>query len=118
MYQKLPYYLAYPMMFVNDEETKELQDYEYMKSMYPATARRIYPYIERACDRLEYNCSMMYDEYPDRLQLDLLIKQIYDKVKGTENNPGEWLKDLIQVMLCQEIYKRRSEQRTYRRRYF
>ena len=118
MYKKLPYYLAYPVMFINDDETKEQRDYEYMKSMYPATAKRILPYIEKACDRLEYSCSMMYDEYPDRIQLDLMIKQIYDKVKDEENNSGNWLKELIQVMLYQELCKRRNEYRRNRRTYF
>lgn len=89
-----------------------------MKSLYPETARRLLPYIEDECDRMEYDCSMIYDEYPDQLQLNLMGKRIYDRAKEKEENPGEWLRDLIQVMMYQEVYKRRSDRRKYGKKYF
>ena len=66
---KLPYYMAYPMPLLYDDERLDRRDFEYMKSLYPATAKRVLPYIEDECDRMEYDCSMIYDEYPDQLQL-------------------------------------------------
>ena len=42
------------------------------------------PYIEEECDRLEYQCSMIYDEYPDRLQLQMMCKRICENVKKHE----------------------------------
>lgn len=89
-----------------------------LKSLYPETARRLLPYIEDECDRMEYDCSMIYDEYPDQLQLNLMGKRIYDRAKEKEENPGEWLRDLIQVMMYQEVYKRRSDRRKYGKKYF
>ncbi len=118
MEKKLPYYMAYPMPLLFDDEKIDRRDFEYMKSLYPETAKRLLPYIEEECDRMEYDCSMMYDEYPDKLQLLIMGKRIYDKAKQKEEEPGEWLRDLIQVMLYQELYKRRSDRRKYSRKYW
>lgn len=115
---KLPYYMAYPMPLLYDDERIDRRDFEYMKSLYPATAKRVLPYIEDECDRMEYDCSMIYDEYPDQLQLNMMGKRIYDNAKEKEKEPGEWLRDLIQVMLYQELYKRRSDRRKYSQKYF
>ena len=52
-----------------DDDRISNRDYEYMKSAYPDTAKRIMPYIEVECDRMEYSGSMLFDEYPDQLQL-------------------------------------------------
>ena len=115
---KLPYYMAYPMPLLYDDERIDRRDFEYMKSLYPATAKRVLTYIEDECDRMEYDCSMIYDEYTDQLQLNMMGKRIYDKAKEKEKEPGEWLRDLIQVMLYQELYKRRSDRRKYSQKYF
>ena len=84
MGEKLPFYMAYPMPFLFDEEQIERRDYEYMKSLYPDAAKRIQPYVEEECDRWKDPCSMIYDEYPDRLQLRLMCGRIYDRVKEKE----------------------------------
>lgn len=68
MNQKLPYYMAYPMPLAYDDERVERMDFEYLKSMYPDVPKRLLPYVEEECDRMEYENSMMYDEYPDRLR--------------------------------------------------
>lgn len=84
MNQKLPYYMAYPMPLAYDDERVERMDLEYMKSLYPALAKRILPYIEEECDRMEYGNSVIYDEYPDRLQLQLMCGRIYENVRKNE----------------------------------
>ena len=75
MEERLPYYMVYPMPLMYDDEKKNRRDYEYMKSLYPKTAKRLLPYVEEECDRLEYTASMMYDECPDLLQLRLLCRR-------------------------------------------
>lgn len=136
---KLPYYMVYPMPFLYDDERLERRDYEYMRSLYPDAAKRVLPYVEEECDRCEGPCSMMYDEYPDRLQLRLMGNRIYNKVKDNERGFCEneessdikgvegqqrrqgsqnWLRDLIDVMLYQELYKRRSENRRMRQKFY
>ncbi len=136
---KLPYYMVYPMPFIYDDERLDRRDYEYMRSLYPDTAKRVLPYVEEECDRCDGPDSMIYDEYPDQLQLRLMSGRIYDRVKAEERPFGEndsaqemkgvegqqfrrvrqdWLRDLIDVMLFQELYKRRSENRRLRQKFY
>ena len=74
-----------------------------MKSLYPAAAKRLIPYIEEECDRMEYEGSMMYDEYPDQLQLRLMCRRIYDQAAQEEDNPGEWLRAVSYTHLARMI---------------
>ena len=144
---KMPYYMAYPMPFSYDDERTERMDFEYMKSMYPDTAKKILPYVEEECDRMEYENSMVYDQCPDKLQLRLMSRRVYDNVRkhermffGDEEDAGlsgldgdqetgisgtarerehgrdgrsksPSLRDFIEVMLYQELYKRRCDHR-------
>ena len=188
MSPKLPFYMAYPMPLAFDDERVERNDYEYMKSLYPAAAKKILPYIEDECDRCEHPLGMMYDEYPDCLQMRMMCKRIRDRIRREEHefylfdDPGvrgeslrnrngvragdnqrdrdnrkdrddrrdgdnrrdrddrrdgdnrrdrddrrdgdkrerdeKWLRDLIEVMLYQELYKRRSDHRRALRRFY
>lgn len=126
---RLPYYMAYPMPLQYDDERIERRDYEYMKSMYPMAVKKILPYVEEECDRMAYDGSMIYDEYPDQLQIRLMCNRIYDKVKKTKlyddeememqvSRNEDWLRDLVQIMLFQELYQRRNRHRRNRRRYY
>lgn len=150
----MPYYMAYPMPFSYDDERTERMDFEYMKSMYPDTAKRILPYVEEECDRMEYENSMVYDQCPDKLQLRLMSRRVYDNVRkhermffGDEEDAGlsgldgdqetgisgtarerehgrdgrsksPSLRDFIEVMLYQELYKRRCDHRRRCRRFY
>ena len=118
MENKLPFYMTYPIPLLYDDERLNRRDYDYMKSIYPDTAKRMVPYIEEECDRMEYDGSMMYDEYPDRLQLHLMCRRIYDHAKEEEKDPGKWLQDLVEVMVYQELCRRRQEHRSYKRRLY
>ena len=86
---RLPYYMAYPMPLQYDDERIERYDFEYMKSMYPQTAKKVLPYVEDECDRMEYEGSMMYDEYPDLLQLRLMCRRVYDRMMREEKEELE-----------------------------
>ena len=118
MEQKLPYYMVYPMPFVDGDERQARRDLEYMKSLYPETAKRRAPYVEAECDRLMYEGSRIYDEYPDPLQLRLACRRVFERASEGEEKPGAWMQDLIQVMTYQEICRRRSEHRSRRRRFY
>ena len=151
---KMPYYMAYPIPFSYDDERTERMDFEYMKSMYPDTAKKILPYVEEECDRMEYENSMVYDQCPDKLQLRLMSRRVYDNVRkhermffGDEEDAGlsgldgdqetgisgtarerehgrdgrsksPFLRDFIEVMLYQELYKRRCDHRRRCRRFY
>ena len=118
MYEKLPYYMAYPMPFSYDDDRTERLDAEYMKSLYPDISKRLLPYVEEECDRLMYEGSMIYDEYPDPLQLRLACRRVFERASEGEEKPGAWMRDLIQVMTYQEILRRRSEHRSRRRKFY
>ena len=118
MENKLPFYMAYPVPLLYNDDRNARRDYDYMKSIYPDTAKRVLPYMEEECDRMEYDGRMMYDEYPDRLQLRLMCRRIYDKAKKEEENPGARLMDLIEVMTYQELCRRRVEHREIRKKIY
>ena len=118
MENKLPFYMAYPVPLLYNDDRNARRDYDYMKSIYPDTAKRVLPYMEEECDRMEYDGSMMYDESPDRLQLRLMCRRIYDKAEKEVENPGAWLMDLIEVMTYQELCRRRVEHREIRKKIY
>ena len=133
MEQKLPYYMAYPMMLDFEEDRAERMDFEYLRSMYPEIPKKILPYVEEECDRMAYENSMIYDQYPDKLQLRLMCGRICADIKKHEKlsrnesmrellndmeQGGKWLRDLTEVMLYQELFRRRSGQRRSARRFY
>ena len=93
--------MAYPLPLQYDDERKERRDYEYMKSLYPDVAKRLLPYIEEECDRMEYDNSMMYDEYPDQLQLRLMCRRVYDRMMREEKRNWRWqMKKMWNSSIC------------------
>ena len=59
MENKLPFYMAYPVPLLYNDDRNARRDYDYMKSIYPDTAKRVLPYMEEECDRMEYDGSMI-----------------------------------------------------------
>ncbi len=118
MKERLPFYMVYQEPFGVDDVRKAREDYDYMKSIYPDAAKRLMPFVEEECDRLMYNGSMIYDEYRDQLQLRLMCKRICERAKEGEEKPGQWFRDLAQVMVCQELCQRRAEYRRYRKTFY
>ena len=129
MEHRLPYYMAYPMPMQYDEERMERRDFEYMKSMYPIAVKRLLPYVEEECDRMSYEGSMIYDEYPDQLQIYMMCSRICERVKKDKVkddtqmemqvvHSDENLRDLIQLLLFQELFRRRTMHRRRRRRFY
>lgn len=141
MEHKLPYYMAYPLDLKEyGEEKRDRRDVDYMKSIYPMSAKKILPYVEEECDRMEYEGSMIYDEYPDRLLLYMMAGRIYDRMKEGEKKEiameiekeqvetqdlkrkkrdrEETIMDLVQILLYQEIVQRRCRHRRNCRHYY
>ena len=115
---RLPYYMAYPMPCQYDDDRVERMDLDYMKSMYPQLAKKILPLVEEECERMCYEGSVIYDEYPDQLQLRLMSGRVYDKVKDMEDVEHENLREMIQLMMFQEIFRCRCERRKKRRKFY
>lgn len=103
------------------------KDINYFKQMYPYTAKQILKEIDNECDQLEYDGSIMFDEYPDKVAIDRIVDRIYEKVKDIEESPRveinsfygsprrreNLLRDIVSIILLNELINRR---RRYRRR--
>ena len=135
MVKRLPFYMVYDMeenrgnmsmqMPWLGEEHMFCRDYEYMKSTYPDMVKRIMPYVEEECDRMEYSGSMMFDEYPDQLQVRMMCRRSFNKFlkdnsreRNENDDSDQWIRDLIWVLMWQEILRRRSDYRKYRRKFY
>ncbi|MCI8996389.1 MAG: hypothetical protein HFI30_12035 [Lachnospiraceae bacterium] len=117
-------YSVYPFCPMCPWEDEKAKDQKRVQELYPALARQIQPLVEEACDRMEYDGSFMFDEYPDQLQIRRVCSWIYDKVDKSNlqedmmmqsmESGQEWLRDLVAVMLLNEMYQRRCRRRDRR----
>lgn len=82
---KIPFYMAYPMQTVYMEELEYARDLEKLKGMYPKEVRSIQEMVEDECDKMEYEGSLMFDEYPDRVMVNRIVKRIYDASAGQQD---------------------------------
>ncbi len=81
----LPFYMAYPLPLYYQEEDTVTRDLEYLQQMYPLEAKKYQKIIADTLDKLDYEGSMIYDEYPDRWQIYRLTQIIVDKMKKMES---------------------------------
>ena len=142
---KMPFYMSYPMQNLYLTEMEYEKDMDRMKELYPKDVGRILECVEEECDKMEYEGSLMFDEYPDRLMLEKVVDRIYDKVKDDDpdreaeqywggvqppdtsaqqvvsaqrtgrHRRRDPLRDLIGVVLNNEMYRRRCRHRRCRR---
>ena len=99
-----PFFMTLPGYPGRMDEKELLNDLEYLQQTYPGEVRRCQRRIAEILDKYDYEGSMIYDEYPDRLSL----YRIADTIgKILEREAGKVSGDLIQVLVCDEIYKRR-----------
>lgn len=111
-----PFYVAYANPALYDGERIQDREFALMKSYYPEAAGRIQEKVEEECQLLDYEGSRLYDEYPDKFMLHQLCRQIRTQVEGEmriQGVPDGFLDDLIQVLLCQEISRRRCRRHRY-----
>ena len=137
---KIPFYMAYPMQDVYLSEIEYERDRERLKEMYPKEAKRIQRVVEEECDKMEYDGSLMCDEYPDRVMVQKLCDDIYNKVYDNttaeveteqykDRRPGGGFpppppppprrdrggRDLIEILLFDEMFRRRCRHNRCRR---
>ena len=137
--QPIPFYMAYPFLLPLDQEQAQEKDLQVMKSFYSRRAARIQEKADRVCDRMEFDGSMMFDEYPDKFMMEHLCRKIEQEVlkeeegntsvliieetcQGEQGSCGnrreeEGLRDLIGVILFNEMFRRRSRHRRQKRFY-
>lgn len=105
-------FLAPELQLVDEKRLEE--DREYLIQMYPAKARLIMVLVEDECDKLEYEGSPMFAEFPDKETIYGLADKIFGKVSYQDDS---LLKHMIEVMICNEFFVRRSRYRR-RRKFF
>lgn len=108
--------MAYPLPMYYQPEDTVTRDLEYLQQMYPADAKKYQKIIVEVLDKLDYDGSMIYDEYPDKWQIYRLTQIIVDKIKEQQaQQPAamdwEWITEFVQVLLSYEIYKKRHTNR-------
>ena len=113
----LPFYMTYADSSLYSRERIQEQEFALMKSYYPDTARRIQEKAEAQCQMLDYEGSRLYDEYPDRFMLYHICSQVKEEMSSdtiAQEMPGGFLDDLIEVLVYQEISRRRCRRRRCR----
>jgi hypothetical protein len=109
----LPFYMTYPYYTEDTDNTSIVRDLEYLQQMYPTELKKYQRKIMNILDKMDYEGSMIYDEYPDRASLRRLAESILsilkEEAETTDISDKEWEKtgEIVQVLLCSEIYKRR-----------
>ena len=78
-YNKIPFYMAYPMQNLYMMEMEYEKDMERMKELYPREVQQLQQMVERRCDEMEYDGSRIYDENPDRFMLEEEIRRLLEK---------------------------------------
>lgn len=112
----IPFYLAYPDYPMYMDEYRKIQDLEYLQNMYPAEVKVYQKKINQVLDRIDYEGSMIYDEFPDRISLYklsgditqmILREQRANGVPEGEMEQPQQLGVIVQILLYYEIHKRR-----------
>lgn len=111
-----------------DDHGEDEMDIALMHKMYPEVGKTIYKHVKDYCDNLEKKDSCMYDEYPDYHTYQMIVDKIYNKMyKANEvprsvgafellrNGQSNYFKELISVILLNEIFGNRR--RRHRRRH-
>ena len=106
----LPFYLTYASPALYSGERMQEREFALMKSY-------LQEKVEEECELLDYEGSRLYDEYPDRLMMRSLCRQIREQVAGElelQEISDRFLDDLIEVLLYQEISRKRCRRRRCR----
>ena len=79
LFQKVPFYMTYPMQNLYLTEMEYEKDMERMKELYPTEVRQLQEMVERRCEEMEYEGSRMYDENPDRYMLEREAQRLLEQ---------------------------------------
>ena len=90
-------------------------DAEYLKTMYPNTLTPVYEKVADTCDRLEYEGSPMFDDFPDREMTLKIIQDIIAEFPEEQTNPetGDWFPELVSVLVLNEFLHRRIRKKEF-----
>lgn len=75
-----------PMAFFED---RILEDMEYLQQMYPTYAKKYQSVISSVVDKMDYESSFIYDQYPDKLSIGRMVASVMTVIKTNEENDAE-----------------------------
>lgn len=89
-YSAFPFYMGYqgygqwaqPGMV---QEDRILEDLEYLQQMYPTYARKYQSVISSVVDKMDYEGSFIYDQYPDKLTMRRMVDSVMSVIKNNED---------------------------------
>ncbi len=116
----LPFYMSYPLPIAFEDDRDMVKDLEYLQQMYPIGSKRLLAEVNKALSILDYEGSMIYDQYPDRFMLYKMGKDILESLRKNPAKEKEdeqlakllaWdgIDELILVILFFEVLKRRHQ---------
>ncbi|MFG6369980.1 MAG: hypothetical protein K1W16_16495 [Lachnospiraceae bacterium] len=88
-YSAFPFYMGYqgygqwaqPGIVPED---RILEDLEYLQQMYPTYARKYQSAISSVVDKMDYDGSFLYDQYPDKLTIQRMVEGVMTVIKANE----------------------------------
>ena len=83
--------------------------------LYPSQTLKIQTMVQDACDKMEHDGSLMYDEFPDKIMVQKMAENIADKCNC--DNKNEWFYYLTQMMLCGEMDFRRRRRKEHKKKF-
>ena len=102
-----PFYEAYASPLLYQGERMQEEEFELIQEQ-----------VEEECDLLDYEGSRLYDEYPDKYMFYHLCRRIRQRAEPelkVQSMDGSFLDELVQVLLLQEISRRRCRRHRCRR---
>ena len=121
--RRLPFYMTFPYSDNRNMEEEDERDAELLKHLYPPEARRFWPEVEDVCDRLEYDGSIMFDECPDKIQVQDMAHAVCGRLIpedmwiGMAPEERRRMQDMAEMMLYQEMHRRRRRRRRFQRHF-
>lgn len=106
--------MTFPLELTEMKMENVAKDNRYL---YPIEVKEIQKTIEDSCDRLEYDGSLMYEEYPDKVSVEMLATQICKNCncKNKSEISNRFFHALVQTMLCNEMSYRRERRSCHKR---
>ena len=88
-YSAFPFYMGYqgygqwaqPGIVSED---RILEDLEYLQQMYPTYARKYHNTIGSVVDKMDYDGSFIYDQYPDKLTIQRMVESVVAVIRTNE----------------------------------
>ena len=105
----LPFFMTYPYQEQGENIMMSEADRDYFRQLYPKEIKRYLRIIIEVLDRMDIRESYIYDEYPDKLSMERLSEVILKLIPLENNLPRETQRNLVKVLLYEEIVQRRKK---------